>query len=72
MSVRLLDLRGLEPPQPFEQAMEALADLPPGGGLSLLLDRVPWPLLRLLERDGIAHRHLIREDAVVEVHIGSA
>ncbi|MDX5363084.1 MAG: DUF2249 domain-containing protein [Pseudazoarcus pumilus] len=48
----MLDVRGLEPPEPFERAMEALADLPAGDTLTLVLDRVPYPLLRILERDG--------------------
>lgn len=48
----LVDARGLPPPEPFERAMEALADLSPGDILTVTLDRVPWPLFRILERDG--------------------
>lgn len=50
----LLDVRGLQPPEPFERAMEALADLAPEDTLTLVLDRVPYPLFRILERDGHA------------------
>ncbi|THF66314.1 DUF2249 domain-containing protein [Pseudothauera nasutitermitis] len=71
-SQRVVDARGLEPPEPFELAMEALADLPNGEVLTLLLDRVPWPLLRILERDGQRHEYRVREDGVVEVLIGGA
>ncbi|THF58083.1 DUF2249 domain-containing protein [Pseudothauera rhizosphaerae] len=69
MSDRLVDARGLEPPEPFELAMEALADLPRGAVLTLLLDRTPWPLLRILDRDGVRYEYEVRDDAV-EVRIG--
>lgn len=48
----VVDVRGLEPPEPFERAVEALADLAPDQLLVLRLDRVPYPLLRILDRDG--------------------
>lgn len=66
---RIVDARGLEPPQPFELAMDALADLPQGERFTLLLDRMPHPLLRILERDGYRHDSRIREDGVVEIDI---
>ncbi|MFC5769394.1 DUF2249 domain-containing protein [Thauera sinica] len=69
MSTVIVDARGLEPPEPFERAMEALADLPPGGEMTLLLDRMPYPLLRMLDRDGYPHQDLVRDDGVVEIRI---
>lgn len=69
MSDKVIDARGLEPPEPFELAMEALADLPEGQTLTLLLDRTPWPLLRMLDRDGTRYEYEVRDDAV-EVRIG--
>ena len=54
----------LEPPEPFERAMEALVDLKPGESIRLLLDRMPHPLLRMLDRDGYRHEAQVREDAV--------
>lgn len=48
----VVDARGLEPPEPFERGMEALADLASDQLLVLRLDRVPYPLLRILDRDG--------------------
>lgn len=48
----VLDVRGLPPPEPFERVMVALADLAAGDTLTLMLDRVPHPLFRILERDG--------------------
>jgi uncharacterized protein (DUF2249 family) len=66
---KLVDARGLEPPQPFEIVMEALADLPPGDSITVLLERMPFPLFRVLDRDGYKYEHLIRDDGVVEIGI---
>jgi len=49
---RLLDVDGLEPPQPMERALDALAQLPPGHYLRMLLHREPYLLYPLLEEDG--------------------
>ena len=68
MSV-MVDGRGLEPPKPFELTMEALADLKAGDELTLLLDRMPWPLFRILDREGYRHSNRIRDDGVVEIRI---
>ena len=65
MNAKTVDARGLEPPEPFERAMEALADLPPGGQFTLLIDRMPHPLLRILERDGYRHEAGFRDDGAV-------
>lgn len=65
----VIDVRGLEPPEPFERAMETLADLAPGGAFILLLDRMPHPLLRVLERDGYRYETRVRDDGAVEVLI---
>lgn len=69
MNATIVDARGLEPPEPFERAMEALTDLPPGGNFVLLLDRMPHPLLRILERDGYRHEATFRDDGAVEIRI---
>lgn len=69
MNTKTVDARGLEPPEPFERAMEALADLPHGGGFTLLIDRMPHPLLRILERDGYRHEAGFRDDGAVEILI---
>lgn len=66
---RQIDARGLEPPQPFELVMEGLADLAAGESLAVLLDRMPYPLFRILDRDGYRHSERIREDGVVEIEI---
>ena len=69
MNAKTVDARGLEPPEPFERAMEALADLPPRGQFTLLIDRMPHPLLRILERDGYRHEAGFRDDGAVEILI---
>lgn len=66
---QVLDGRGLEPPQPFELVMEALADLQPGNSITVLLNRVPYPLFRFLDRDGYPYSCEIRDDGVVEIRI---
>ncbi|MFT3758568.1 DUF2249 domain-containing protein [Thauera sp.] len=70
MNTSIVDARGLEPPEPFERAMEALADLQPGQQFTLLLDRMPHPLLRMLDRDGYRNEVNIRDDGAVEILIG--
>lgn len=49
---RVIDARGLPPPQPFELVMEALCDLAPGDEILLVLEREPTPLYQVLERNG--------------------
>ncbi|HRP94708.1 MAG TPA: DUF2249 domain-containing protein [Rhodocyclaceae bacterium] len=66
---RVVDARGLEPPQPFELVMEAIADLKSGEHLTVLLGRLPWPLFRVLDRDGYKYEYQIRDDGVVEIGI---
>jgi uncharacterized protein (DUF2249 family) len=69
MNMPIVDARGLEPPEPFERAMEALADLQPGQQFTLVLDRMPHPLLRMLDRDGYRHDVSFRDDGAVAVLI---
>ncbi len=51
-AVVVLDVRGLEPPEPMERTLEALATLPPGATLVQLNVRVPRFLLPQLEQRG--------------------
>ena len=53
---RELDVRGLEPPEPLERVLDALADLPAGDRLLLLHRREPFPLYDLLRRMGYGWR----------------
>lgn len=69
MSARVVDARGLEPPEPFERAMEGLTSLPKGEEMLLIIDRMPHPLLRILDRDGYQHSEAYRDDGAVEIRI---
>jgi hypothetical protein len=48
----LVDGRGLEPPEPMEKVMQALALLRPGQHIRFLLHREPFPLYPLLAERG--------------------
>lgn len=47
-----LDVRGLEPPEPMERVLDALATLGKDSTLVMLIDREPRPLFRILEKNG--------------------
>ncbi|USX17557.1 DUF2249 domain-containing protein [Oxalobacteraceae bacterium OTU3REALA1] len=55
-SARLLDVGGLEPPQPMVLILEALDTLGPDERLRVMIDRDPVPLYQILRRYGFAHR----------------
>lgn len=57
--VIVLDVRGLEPPEPMVRTLEALAELPPGKTLVQLNVRVPQFLLPKLDERGFTYE--IRE-----------
>ena len=69
MDESLLDVRHLEPPEPLEQALEALAVLPEGERLSLLLRREPFPLYGILQREGYHHETEFTPDGDCVVYI---
>lgn len=48
----VLDVRGLEPPEPMERVLDALAGMQRGQQLRMRIDREPRPLYRILERNG--------------------
>lgn len=58
--IHLLDVRGLEPPEPMERTLAALETLPDGHTLVQLNERVPRFLLPELERRG--YQHTVREE----------
>jgi uncharacterized protein (DUF2249 family) len=65
----LIDARGLEPPRPFELVMEALCTLAPGDSVRLVIEREPYPLFRVLDRNG--YRYAVRrgDDATYQIDI---
>jgi TusA-related sulfurtransferase len=58
----VVDARGLEPPQPMEKVMQALASLRPGQSIRLLLHREPFPLYPLLAERGYRHDTQMQAD----------
>lgn len=59
--ITVLDVRGLEPPEPMVRTLAALESLPPGGTLVQINVRVPQFLLPRLEERGFVYE--IREQA---------
>jgi uncharacterized protein (DUF2249 family) len=67
----VIDARGLEPPRPFELVMEALCELQPGDSIRLILEREPFPLFRVLDRNG--YRYQVRRvGTTFEIDISAA
>jgi uncharacterized protein (DUF2249 family) len=65
----VIDARDLEPPEPFERVMEALCDMQPGDDVVLILTREPFPLYRVLERNGYAWQATGFDDGRFEIRI---
>lgn len=66
---RVLDARDLPPPEPFAKTLEALAALPPGEQLLLLLYREPFPLYAHLDQQGFERRTELRPDGTYAISI---
>jgi tRNA 2-thiouridine synthesizing protein A len=71
-SDRVIDARGLEPPEPFVLTMDALDRLPRGEKLLLLLYREPFPLYKALANNGFRHEVEHLQDGTVEILIWHA
>lgn len=69
---RLIDARGLEPPQPFILTMEALDQLPRGETLVLRLQREPYPLYKALANNGFCHEVERHPDGTIDIRIRHA
>lgn len=69
---RVIDGRGMEPPEPLERALAELATLAPGEELVMLLRCEPLPLYAILDRNGFRYRSERRADGANEVHIQKA
>ncbi len=64
---KVIDGYGLEPPEPFELMMEALAHLRPGETVLLLLPREPFPLYQALDAAGFSHQTRRAPDGGFEI-----
>ena len=69
---RVIDGRGMEPPEPLELAVAGLRTLAPGEELVMLLNCEPLPLYSILDRSGYRYRSARRADGSNEVHIQKA
>jgi len=69
---RVVDGRGLMPPEPMELTLTALDSLPDGEELLLLLYCEPYPLYGILGQNGYVHRSRTRPDGTVEIRIKKA
>lgn len=65
---RVLDLRGLEPPEPLLRVFAAL-DAAPEMPFRIQLQREPFPLYAMLEAGGWTRRTVAREDGSFEIRI---
>lgn len=65
----ILDVRGLEPPEPMERVLSALDKLRAGEQLLMIIDRQPRPLYRILQNNGYAFRETFRPEGIFEILI---
>lgn len=70
--ITTIDARELEPPEPFERVMEALSGLGHGDQILLILNREPFPLYRVLERNGYRYHATPFPDGRFEILIQEA
>jgi uncharacterized protein (DUF2249 family) len=66
---RTLDVRWLEPPDPFERIVAALESLAPGDTLHVMIHREPRPLFQWLTGEGYAYRHGYNPEGYFEIFI---
>lgn len=64
-----LDVRELEPPEPMQLALAAIAVLGTGEKLRMLHHREPYPLYSILEQRGFSHRTTELADGSYEILI---
>jgi uncharacterized protein (DUF2249 family) len=66
---REIDVRWLEPPEPFERIVAALETLPSGERLRVLIHREPRPLFQWLQRESFAFEHRYNPEGYFEILI---
>jgi uncharacterized protein (DUF2249 family) len=67
-----LDVSELEPPEPLERILDALADLPQGDWLHVLHRREPFPLYRMLHDMGYRWYTRTGPEAGIEMFVWEA
>ncbi|CAK0776080.1 hypothetical protein CCP3SC1_800013 [Gammaproteobacteria bacterium] len=69
LTERVLDVSHMDPPEPFENAVEALRTLQEGECLRLLHSREPFPLYSFLNNAGFAYRTVRGTITPFEIYI---
>ena len=69
---RVIDGRELQPPEPLEQTLEALDEMPRGEHMLLLLNCRPQPLFNYLGRHGYRWTEEISDDGTFTIRIEHA
>jgi len=69
MATKVVDARGLPPPEPLELTLAALDGLERGEEVVLMLYREPYPLYGILKENGFTHRVDACPDGTFEIHI---
>lgn len=64
-----IDVRWLDPPEPFERVANALETLPLEASLRVLIHREPHPLYRWLAREGYQYRTRFDPQGWFEIRI---
>jgi uncharacterized protein (DUF2249 family) len=68
----VIDVRGLLPPEPFENIMRALQRLPAEETLQVLIHREPFPLYETLQNSGYAWQTTVLADGSFKILITRA
>ncbi|MDP1633920.1 MAG: DUF2249 domain-containing protein [Gallionellaceae bacterium] len=68
-AIRQLDVRWLQPPEPFEHIMRALQQLPPDTTLLVHIHREPFPLYDVLRDEGYAWQTAALADGCFDIRI---
>ncbi len=65
----VLDVRGLDPPEPMERVLNALGELGPDEHLLMIIDRQPRPLYRILHNNGYEYWETFKPEGIFEIRI---
>lgn len=67
-----IDVRNLPPPEPFENIMRALQQLPADETLQVLIHRQPYPLYDVLDKTGYTWQTTMLADGNYRIQITRA
>lgn len=65
----VIDVQGLDPPEPMERILEALELLPQDSALRVMIHREPFPLYAILQDSGFEYRVDPGSESLFEVVI---